>query len=212
MNKTKSLQAFAWGLSIVVCVIAVMAWLPSLHGRFSSISSYKLFPLFGLLAFSLMWAHYIVAGLRVFFGIPKEVLANYFEVTSLAVLAVLLLHPGLLVWQLWRDGFGLPPGSYLDNYVAPSLGWVALLGTVSWFVFLTYELRRKFRNRSWWKYIQYASDAALAAVFYHSLRLGTNLQEGWLRSLWYFYGITYIIALFIIYQHKFTVAKYNKST
>jgi len=204
MNKVNKLQILAWTLSIIVCVIAFAAWLPSLHGKFVGVSTYRLFPLFGLLAFSLMWSHYAVSGIRTYLKIPSESLGSYFELSSLAVLAVLLLHPGLLAWQLWRDGLGLPPGSYLKNYVAPSLGWVAILGIVSWFVFLTYELRRKFRVRTWWKYVQYASDAAMVAIFYHGLRLGAQLQSGWLRGVWFFYGVTFLVSICIIYGSKFT--------
>lgn len=119
------------------------------------------------------------------------------------VLVAILLHPGLLIWQLWRDGFGLPPGSYLRNYVAPNMAWVALLGTISLLVFLSYELRRIFATKRWWRFVQYASDIAMLAVFYHGLRLGSNLQRGWFKWLWLAYGLTLALALIYIYTTKF---------
>lgn len=197
------LVPLAWTLSMAVSIIGVVAWIQFFHGRVGHVSSYQLFPLFGLLAFSLMWSHYIVAALRVYLGVERERLHIYFEATSWAVLVALLLHPGLLVWQLWRDGFGLPPESYLRHFVAPELAWVALLGTMSLFIFLAFELRRWFEQRSWWWSVSLAGDIAMLAIFYHGLRLGSQLQTGWLRTLWFGYGMSYLIALVYLYIRRF---------
>jgi hypothetical protein len=193
------LQTAAWALSALTVTLGFIAWGQQRSWQFGSLSTYTLFPLFGLLAFGLMWSHYVVAAVRKYLALDKKVLKTYIETTSLGVLAMILLHPGLLIWQLWRDGFGLPPGSYITNYVAPGLGWVALLGTVSLLVFIAYELRRVFEDRPWWKYIQYASDAAMLAIFYHSLRLGSTLQNDWLRGVWYIYAASFLLVLIYLY-------------
>ncbi len=206
MNK-QQLQFFAWGLSALTVLLAVYAWGDSFSWQFARFSLYRLFPLFGLLAFGLMWAHYIVAVTRLHFKLDKAIVSGYFELTSFVVLLALILHPGLLIWQLWRDGLGLPPGSYINNYVAPGLGWVALLGTVSVLVFYAYELRRLHEERSWWKYVQIASDIAIVAVFYHGLRLGMQLQDGWFRIIWFGYGLTLVLALGYIYYRKLGLSK-----
>jgi hypothetical protein len=190
------LKTFAWSVTAVAAALAILVWAQSLHPPFST---YKLFPVFGLLAFSLMWAHYVASVGRQVAGVDKSQLSFYFETTSLLVLVAIFLHPGLLIWQLWRDGFGLPPDSYLHNYVAPGMGWIALLGTVSLFVFLSYELRRWYGGRSWWKYVSYATDVAMIAVFYHGLRLGTQLHSGWFMGVWYFYGL--VLAACLAYIH-----------
>ncbi|HSX27809.1 MAG TPA: hypothetical protein VLG25_03440 [Patescibacteria group bacterium] len=201
-SESLRLKVFAWSLSAVVVILAFLAWGMGNKWQLAHISNYKLFPLFGLIAFSLMWAHYIVSGTRQYFKIASSEVRGYFEVTSFAVFLAILFHPGLLWWQLWRDGLGLPPESYLKHYVAPGLGWVALLGTASWFVFLAYEFRRLFDQKSWWHYVQAASDIAIVAVFYHALRLGTQLRHGWLKPVWYFYGVSLLIALGYIYYAK----------
>lgn len=203
MSKEKSLKIFAWSLSSVVTAVALLAWLQSIDWNISGISTYELFPLFGLLAFSIMWSHYIVSVVREYLKIDKEQLKTYIEVTSFVVLVAIFLHPGLLVWQLWRDGFGLPPESYIQNYVSPSLRWAAVLGTVSLFVFFAYELRRRYSAKTWWKYIFHATNLAMVAVFIHSLKLGTNLQSGWLQVIWYFYGLTLFSALGYIYWQRY---------
>ncbi len=202
MNKVICLRIFAWSLSSVAALVAVIAWGQDVQWHIAGLSTYRLFPLFGLLAFSLMWSHYIVSMARQQLGLKKEVLHRYFEATSLAVLTVILAHPGLLEWQLLRDGFGWPPGSVLDHYVAPSLKIFAVLGMVSLLVFLTYELRRWYAERPWWQYVGYATDAAMVAIFIHSLKLGTQLQHGWLRMVWYFYGLSLAVALGYLYYYK----------
>lgn len=207
--KPSQLKVFAWGLSGLVCIVAVAAWGQSLRWHLSTISTYQLFPVFGLLAFSLMWSHYVAAVVRQYFKIEKAVLKTYFEATSIAVLAVILLHVGLLVYQLYHDGLGLPPGSEL-NYVPPSRSFYILIAMFSFFVFMSYELRRKFDTRSWWKYVQYASDLAIVLIYIHGLKLGDQLQAGWLRAVWYLYGLTLAVALGYIYTGKYQTHKAAK--
>ena len=202
MNKESKLQIGAWALSTITVLAAFIAWGQNNEWKLLHISSYNLFPLFGLVAFSLMWSHYIVAVLRQHYNVDKSVTKKYFELTSHAVLLFIVLHPGLLIWQLFRDGFGLPPGSYLHNYIAPNSAWAALLGTVSFFIFIGYELRRKYGKKSWWKYMQYLSDLAMIAIFVHALRLGRELNPDWFRVIWYVYGVSLLFALGYIYKSK----------
>lgn len=196
------LQRFAWMLSASVSAIAVFAWAQGLHWQFANLPTYKIFPLFGLMAFSLVWSMYVVGYLSKYLEIAGDSLKSYYRFLRLAVIDLIFLHPVLLWWQLWRDGLGLPPQSYLRHYVAPSLGWVAVLGSVSWFIFLTYDLGQRYKQRPWWKYMEYAGDLAAVAIFYHGLRLGTNLQHGWFRWLWLFYGAVLAFVLINTYKNK----------
>ena len=202
MDKSKMVKILAWAISVKVVILAIVAWGSDLNWHLGGISPYQLFPLFGLLAFSLMWAHYIASVLRQILKVDMGALKKYFEVTSWAVLVLIVLHPGLLTYQLWKDGLGLPPGSVVNNYVAPGLGWVVTLAEVSLLIFLAYELHRWFKQKPWWKYIQYASDVAMLAIFYHGLRLGGQLQSGWFRYVWFYYGLTLLGALAYGYINK----------
>ncbi len=178
----------------MACLLAVLAWGDTYAWHLPPINAYLIFPLLGLLAFSIMWSHYVAGALRQLAGLDKAVLSRYFETTSWAVLVLICLHPGLLIYQRFRDGYGLPPTSY-ESYVRPGLSWLTLLGTASLLVFLAYEFRRKYRQQSWWHYVQWASDAAMVAVFYHGLRLGGQLQRGWFHYVWLFYGVSLIMVL-----------------
>ncbi|HSX44971.1 MAG TPA: hypothetical protein VLF39_02570 [Candidatus Saccharimonadales bacterium] len=202
MKVATKLNISAWLLSLITVGVAVVAWGQSLLWNYKLLSIFTIFPLLGLTAFSLMWCHYIVAASRQLLGVEKSAVHKYFEVTSLIVLLLILLHPGLLWYQLWRSGFGLPPESYLYHYVAPSLRWAAILGTLSWFVFLAYEFRRKYEKTTWWPYIAYSSDVAMVAILIHSLKLGTQLNSTWLRQVWYFYGVTFAGCLAYKYTRK----------
>ena len=197
--KAQKLQIGAWILSSLVSITAILAWGDGIHWRTSHLSAYQVFPIFGLLAFSLMWAHYVTAAARVYLRLPKETLSDYFQITSLFVLLCLVIHPGLLIFQLWHDGFGLPPFSYLNNYVSKKNTGAALLGSIGLIIFLAFELHRWFGKKTWWKYIQYASDVGMGLIFVHALKLGRQLQPGWFRVVWWMYGISLLGALVYIY-------------
>jgi hypothetical protein len=195
------LRSIAWVLSSTAALLALVAWWQGYGHNLSSI--YQLFPLFGLLAFSIMWSHYIAAALKQYVGAEKESLKTFFEITSNVVLVAILLHPGLLVYQLWQDGAGLPPMSAI-NYVAPALKFAVILGEVALVAFLAYEFRDKYGKKPWWKFVQYASDVAMLMIFVHALLLGGQLQNGWFRYVWYFYGVTLVGSLLYMYRAKKT--------
>ncbi len=192
MVSKNSAKTLIWVLGGGVVGLAVLAWWQGYGQNISS--AYQVFPLFGLTAFSLMWTHYIVAALKNHIDMDPKDSRAYFEVTSNVVLVAILLHPGLFAWQLWQDGLGLPPSSYF-GYVAPAMKISIIAGMISLTAFLAYEFRRNFGKKAWWKYIQYASDVAMIIIFFHALRLGGQLQSGWFRYVWFFYGVSLLIAI-----------------
>ncbi len=203
----RGMQVTAWGTSAVVVTLAVLAWGQSYNWHVSGV--YRLFPIFGLLAFSLMWSHYVASALRQYFKIEPKVLSSYFEKTSMVVLASILIHPALIEWQLWRDGAGLPPGS-AKAFVGASAYWAVWLGIIAWTCFISYEFRRVFGKKWWWPVVQYASDVAMVLIFIHALRLGDALKLGWFRGVWFFYGATYVVALGYSYLQKYRVSRVAK--
>lgn len=206
-NSIKTMQVIAWGLSITVSIIAIVAWGQNYEWQLTPVNAYQLFPLLGLLAFSLMWGHYVAGAIRELLSVDKKSLENYFRYTGYVVLLLICLHPGLLILQRFRDGYGLPPGSY-ESYVAPGLGWVTLLGTASFFVFIAYEFKRFFGNKPWWHFVQQAGDIAMLAILYHGLRLGGQLMNsGWFRTVWIFYALILVAVLVRSYAIKYFLPK-----
>ncbi|HWT55443.1 MAG TPA: hypothetical protein VN031_00230 [Candidatus Microsaccharimonas sp.] len=151
----------------------------------------------------------MIGELRRIFPHDDVDLHQFFRWTGYAVLVLIVMHPGLLIYQRFRDGFGLPPHSY-ETYVAPSMAWITLLGSVSLLVFLAFELKRWFASKNWWKYVLYLNDLAMIAIFYHGLELGTQTHIMWFKYVWWFYGITLFITLLHTYivriQQHFTHA------
>lgn len=200
MNR-QQVQGFAWGISVVAVLAGVLAWGQAYEWQLTGLSLYQVFPLFGLVAFSLMWAHYVASVARQHFKVEKSALVDYFDITSGMVLVLILAHPGLLAWQRWRDGYGLPPGSEL-NYMGPIMRGSIILGMISLVLFLAYEFRRVFSTRKWWKYVEFATDTAIVLIYIHALRLGGQLQTGWFKGLWTIYGVTLAFSLAYIYYKK----------
>jgi len=194
------LMAAACGLTFLSVALAFVAWGDNLGWQLSQLSTYLVFPLFGLLAFSVMWSQYIVGATKRYLGLAPAVIKRYFDISGLVILTAILLHPGLLIAQRYHDGYGLPPGSY-ESYVAPMQKWIVILGSLSLLMFLAYELKRWYGQTTWWKYIVALNDVAILAIFYHGLQLGQDLGHTWYRGVWYFYGLTLVPVLLYKYWH-----------
>jgi len=194
-----------WALVTIVSLLAIYVWASSLNWHFGTLSAYQFFPLLGLLAFSIMWSQYVSGFLRQHFFHDAK-LDTYFRFTGYAVLVAIVLHPSILIYKRFRDGFGLPPHSY-ESYVMPSMAWITLLGTACLFIFLAFELHRWFSHKRWWKYVANTADFAMVGIFYHALELGTQTHIGWFRVIWYFYGLT----LLIILMHKYLGFIFHKT-
>lgn len=209
LDRTQIIRFASWSLAGFTSLLAVVVWaserLPAV-----SVTLYAVFPLLGLLAFSLMWTHYVAGILRR--RLDATVAANrlFHKVTASIVLALILLHPGLLIFQLYQDGFGLPPQSYLTVYALPAMKGALMLGSISLLIFLSFEFKRHFGKKQWWRFIEYAQVIAMFLVFYHGLTLGRELSVGWYRSTWYFYGISLLLAVIHNYYYDTHIEKGEK--
>ncbi len=206
MNKAKQLQIISWGLVVVVVAMAVAVWWSErMNG--GKLTVYSFFPLLGIAAFSIMWTHYISGSVRRKLGIEAKENKMYLTYSSLVVLALILLHPGLLIYQLNRDGFGLPPKSYLTVYAEPAMKLAIGFGTISLLIFLAFEFKKKFEKKSWWKFVEYAQLVAMGLIFYHGLTLGRELSVPWYRAVWFFYGISFVAAVIYNYWYDSSIKK-----
>lgn len=191
---SKKPALFGFGLIALTWVVAFVAWVQTTSDALSEPSVYGIFPLLGLLAFSALLSTYVINALATHQKIPGEKLSLFYKTSGYTILFLILAHPSLLISQLALDGFGLPPGSYTE-YVNKDLVWVVYLGVISLFIFLGYELHRWFDRKGWWKWVVYANDAAMFLILYHGLTLGGELQEGWFRYVWWFYGLVLLAVI-----------------
>lgn len=187
-------QHLLWLLGTLTLLATVSVWSQVRLGQ-EELSLYDIFPLLGLAAFGLMWTHYIAGALRRYFALPREASEPYNKITGWFVLILILLHPSLFFVQLWLDGLGLPPASYLEVYTTAITRVSLLLGTVALLSFLAFELHRIFKKAKWWPIIEYINIAAMFAIFYHGFILGGELNITWFRIVWVFYIITFVVAV-----------------
>ena len=187
-------QYLLWLLGALTLVAAITVWAQVRLGR-GDLSLYDIFPLLGLTAFGLMWTHYVAGALRRYFTLPRKTSEPYVKITGWAVLILILLHPSLFFVQLWLDGLGLPPQSYLEVYTTDAARISLLFGTVSLLAFLAFELHRIFKKAKWWSAVEYINIAAILAIFYHGFILGGELNITWFRVIWIFYLMTFIASV-----------------
>lgn len=186
----------AWLLVVGTSLLAIAVWVQTrLNG--TPLTTYDIFPLLGLLAFGLLWSHFIVGAVRRYMNIPEGYpsLRRYYSVTGWIVLGLLLLHPGMFIVQLGIDGLGLPPASYTSLYVDTASRVALLLGSISLVAFLLFELHRWLKGKPWWRYISHLSTIAMFAIFYHGLTLGGELSQPWYRVVWVIYFMLFVGAL-----------------
>ena len=195
--------SFEWVLGVFVVVTSLAAWANNRQPGEDGLTIYDVFPLFGLIAFGLMWTHFVMGALRRYANVEAPKASPYKTVSMGLVLGLIVLHPGLLWLGLYNDGYGLPPQSHALAYQDQVL-FVAL-GTLGLTIFLAFELKRWFVSRKWWKYVEYAQILGMAAIFFHAVELGNELQQDWFMLLWWFYGITLAISIVysrLIYKKK----------
>ena len=194
MTNRHALHLTVSTLTVFVVGLAVLAWLQGLHGK---IGVYELFPLLGILAWVLMWMHYVGGSLKRYLGLAKDmqILKRYFDITSAIVLALILLHPGLLYVGLYADGMGLPPFSAFLVYEHLTMRVALVLGSISLTIFLLFELRRWFKGKSWWRYIEWANILAMFLIFVHALMIGGELYAGWFMAVWVLLGLFLVLSM-----------------
>lgn len=177
---------------LFVVATSLAAWLQVRLDVTSTVTLYSIFPLLGLLAFGLMWTHFVSGATRRLLGV-KSRRSVYWKLSSGLVLVLIIMHPLLLNIGLIRDGLGLPPGSYEAAYgmLAP---WL-FVGLVALLIFLAFELHRWYRKKSWWKYVEWAQLVAMAAIFVHALMLGLELTLPWYLVVWWGMGLTFVASV-----------------
>lgn len=206
-SNLKSFQTIEWTVGACVSLIMIVAWTIGRDALASSLSIYDIFPLFGLLAFGLMWSHYILGSIRRLLGLDEKKRSIYWSVSTGLVLFLLIAHPLLLNTALINDGLGLPPASYEAAYGSKAI--ILLLGSAALVVFLAFELHRWYREKSWWKYVDGAQVFAMAAIFLHALVLGRELTMLWFAIIWWGLGVSLVAS--IVYNRLYDKENGEKS-
>ena len=197
----KNLNAVEWVFGALAVLLPTVAWLS--RNDLSDLTLYDIFPPLGIIAFGLMWTHFVMGALRRYAGEEHRNKTAFMPISMGLVLALIILHPGLLWIALYIDGYGLPPQSHISAY-STQVGFLAL-GTIALLVFLSYELKRFFGDKKWWNYVERAQIVGMVAIFIHALGLGNELKIDWFFIVWVMYGITLVLSF--VYSLQFDSKK-----
>lgn len=196
-------------LTPIFAYIRNVSWGESLPAGEAGSLIAGIFPIFGLLAFTLLWLHSISGvfeeWLRTQFDPPRLAEASRGEAgfdafvhwTALVILVSIILHP-LLLLVVIRFNLEL----ILSSLHLPI--WFGIIGLT---LLLTYDigkiLKKKYNffARHWTK-VLIVSNIGFILTFFHSLLIGSLLQSGFMRGLWIFYGVSAICALIYTYAIK----------
>lgn len=180
-------RSLVWLGTVLVVGLAFFVWWPSTQ----NLTTYALFPIFGLVAFTLMWTNYTAGALRGYFRLPAGTLKTHAQITGYIVLFCILVHPILLETQLYLDGLGLPYESIPAVYTTLRERLAVIAGITALICFLLFELYRFFKDRPWWKYVEWANIAAMCLILWHGFTLGGELRQPWFQIVWAFYAVTF---------------------
>jgi hypothetical protein len=201
----KSFTIFTWSLFGLSILLPFIAWGSRLNWELGDINGYQLFPLLGLLAWMIMWGHYVTGAFRVNDNSLTKP-AGYGAVSGWIVLACILLHPGILAIEQSRNGAGLPLQSFFD-YVGQNFTLAILIASISLIIFLSYEVFDRIKNRpgikKWWWAISISQILAMILIYVHALRLGTDVMSGWFMAVWILYGLVLIPNFYIVLRGDF---------
>lgn len=188
-------------LIIPVVLLPLYVWGARLDWNLESISLLTVFPLLGLVAFSIMWWHFLLGFVKDL-NPSFEKIRSLHKTSSVFVLLLIILHPMLLSAHSAANNLPGPPGAYY-NYVSSSNAILITYGLLALTIFLLYDLARWLKTKPWvennWLIVDAIDDVAFIAVFVHSIVLGQHVQSGWFKYLWIFYGVSALI--FISYKH-----------
>lgn len=182
--------------SILAVLIPLWISVKDVNWSWGGSLPFSLFPIFGILAFSLLWLH--VAGAAIEDWVKKYVDFEWFiENTSLPILILMLSHPLFLLIGAQFDIRGIF-ASYPSTYL-----WIGIFGLI---LLLTYDIGRAFKKHDFfvrnWDRILFISTIGFVLIFFHSINLGHDLESGILRIIWFFYGITGILSAVYVYLVK----------
>lgn len=193
-----------WTLVTLAIILPVIVWGEPKGWNFDSLTLYQWFPLFGIVAWTLMVTHYIAGAIRL--KNPRLEKPRYYSgITASVVLGCLLLHPGLLAYAQWKNDKGLPPASYY-TYAGPALKLAVVLGLIALLIFLSFEFFKRAKHwpviKSYWWLISLTQSLAMTLIFVHGLRLGSQLESGWFVVLWYICGLALLSCFYIIHSSE----------
>jgi len=202
-NQGKNL---VWASYLFVISTTLSAWNARFHG---GLAGFALPSLLAILAFGLMWVHYLAAYLKANYE-PELDVRKSIKVTQWLVLIAIIAHPLAIISKLNQAGYGLPPNSF-KNYFGAYGALFITLGTISLLAFLAFELKNqlKKRPRAWGVVLKF-NDVAMLLIILHGFKLGFVINSGWFRYIWLGYGLSLLYFYYDKYINKKQLKRFNE--
>ena len=198
VEQSSSSKVVFWTISTIVIILPVYIWADFLSWNFTAVSISSIFPLLGLLAYSILWLQMFVVAVLI--SLPTDFKNNFFLISGLAFLLLIIAHPLLLSIAQYQIG------QSIIDYVGDTRKVFITLAITAWVIFILYEIFRRFKK---WKFFcnsmiifKYLNYVAFYLIFFHSINLGTNLQEGPLKFVWYFYALSGLLFIYLEEKHN----------
>lgn len=159
----------------------------------------RLFPLFGLLAFTMVWYQVLLGSNGWWLYRLAPSLLQFHRAHGVLAFCFALLHPLFLM-----AAFGLT--TFLQKtFVSDELRIYATIGTIQLTLLtitvLVALLRRTSLLRRHWKKFHILNYAVFILIWIHSWFLGTDVQSTWLRYLWMFFAVTVFVSIVFRVNH-----------
>lgn len=189
-------QYYRWGIIVFgwLAVLTPLAYRAQ-HVSWTTGAGWiqNIFPMFGLLAFSLLWLHALSGAFEPW--LKKHINFDAFvKHTAGLIFISIMLHPLLLLIDM---RFNLQDIFFYYGNLAI---W---LGITGWLLLITYDITKPFKKyalvEKHWNSVLIISNIGFIVIFFHALKTGSDLQSGFLRYLFLFYGITAIACLLYTY-------------
>lgn len=204
--KFGKLAAITIALNMTVIALAIVAWSGS--SAKGGITTFSVAGLLAILAFSMMWVHYLSEAIKDTW-FPDEDTGWQYPLTRWFVLFAIVVHPLLLTTYFALNHYGWPPGSYEAFFGSPKYLFV-YLGYVGLAAFFAFEINRQYQKRHWNRYVFHANILAMFLILIHGFRLGTVTNYGWYYAVWWLYGGIFTLLALRLYMRYYTMMSGRK--
>lgn len=204
---TKWKSEYRWVVFTLLIVLPLLSWL-NVYEFQPPLTVRAIFPLLGVWAWLIMWTHYA------FWWVKKHNEAikpnnSYDKISMWLVLALILLHPGLLAWEQYRL-FGVPPPESFNTYVSTDSQVFVSMGSLALLLFLAYEIAHRLQSNNWLKrhrsWVSASQAMAMMLIFIHGLMIGETVLYGWMLGVWIVLGIVLAPLMVLAVRESFSVA------
>ena len=137
-QSSSSSKVVFWTISTVVILLPVYVWANFLSWNFSTVNISLLFPLLGLLAYSILWLQMFVVSVLI--SLPTDFRNNFFFISGLAFLLLIIAHPLLLSISQSQIN------QTIVDYVGDTRKIFITLALTAWVIFILYEISRRFKK------------------------------------------------------------------